>query len=338
LQGASAYTNGSDGWWRSDGQAGWYNATYAVGIYATDSTYVRTYNGAQFYSSSIIEAGASVRGPIFYDSNNTGYYVDPSSLTYLYQLTLAGGGYFRPNNWIQLDGSYGLYWPNNYGAHLHANDLSTYTQFALRGSKNSYGGIYDQYSAVNIAMYDSSGNGGVYREANGRWFSYYHVGNNCWGFGTSSTSSAYNIYCPTGVYSGGRVDGTIFYDANNTGYYVDPNSTSRMGTINADVLYSYGNVTAYSDERLKKDWEDLAPNFVALLARIKSGTYTRIDSGERQVGVGAQSLQTILKEAVSEKEQYLGVNYGNAAMVSAVELAKYVTALEQRIQQLEARL
>jgi dTDP-4-dehydrorhamnose reductase len=102
-----------------------------------------------------------------------------------------------------------------------------------------------------------------------------------------------------------------------------------MGTINADVLYSYGNVTAYSDERLKKDWETLPTNFVEELAKIKSGTYTRIDSGERQLGVGAQSLQAILKEAVSEKEEYLGVHYGNTAMVSAVELAKEVVKLKE---------
>jgi hypothetical protein len=109
-----------------------------------------------------------------------------------------------------------------------------------------------------------------------------------------------------------------------------------MGTINADVLYSYGNVTAYSDERLKKDWESLPTNFVEELAKIKSGTYTRIDSGERQVGVGAQSLQAILKEAVSEKEEYLGVHYGNAAMVSAVELAKEVVDLRARVAILES--
>lgn len=130
----------------------------------------------------------------------------------------------------------------------------------------------------------------------------------------------------------------IMYDVNNTAYYVDPASGSRMGGINADSLYSYGNVTAYSDERLKTDWEVLPEDFVEKLAKVKSGTYTRIDSGERQVGVGAQSLQVILKEAVSDSQEYLGVNYGNAALASAVELAKYVTALEQRISQLEARL
>ena len=35
-----------DGWWRSSGQAGWYNSDYAVGIYATQAGWVQTYNSA----------------------------------------------------------------------------------------------------------------------------------------------------------------------------------------------------------------------------------------------------------------------------------------------------
>ena len=46
LTGADAYTNGTDGWWRSNGQAGWYSATYSVGIYATQAGWVQTYNSA----------------------------------------------------------------------------------------------------------------------------------------------------------------------------------------------------------------------------------------------------------------------------------------------------
>ena len=56
LSGAPAYTNGSDGWWRSSGQAGWYNSDYAVGIYATEAGNVRTYNSANFISSGTVTA------------------------------------------------------------------------------------------------------------------------------------------------------------------------------------------------------------------------------------------------------------------------------------------
>jgi hypothetical protein len=91
-----------------------------------------------------------------------------------------------------------------------------------------------------------------------------------------------------------------------------------------------GNVTAYSDERLKTDWAPLALNYVGQLANIKSGSFTRIDNGERQVGVSAQSLQTLLPEAVMDSE-HLSVAYGNAAMVSAVELAKEVVSLKSEV-------
>jgi hypothetical protein len=183
--------------------------------------------------------------PIFYDSNNSGYYVDANNNTNLYSLTLSGGTYFQPNSWIQFNGQYGLYWPNNNGAHIEANVSSSYGQLGLRGSRNNYSGIYDQFSGVNGMMYDGAGNGGVYREANGRWYFYHNVANNCTGFGSSTTASGYDIYAATGIYSGGRVDGTIFYDSNNTAYYTDPNGTSRINLINADTLRSYSNI--YTD-------------------------------------------------------------------------------------------
>jgi hypothetical protein len=97
-----------------------------------------------------------------------------------------------------------------------------------------------------------------------------------------------------------------------------------------------GNVTAYSDERLKKDWTAIPGGFVERLAQIKSGTYTRIDSEQRQAGVSAQDFQTLLPETVSEDNSgTLSLAYGNAALVSAVELAKEVTDLRARVAQLE---
>jgi hypothetical protein len=97
------------------------------------------------------------------------------------------------------------------------------------------------------------------------------------------------------------------------------------------------NVTAFSDERLKKDWAPLQNDFVAKLAKVKSGTYTRIDSDERQAGVGAQSFQPLLPETVlTDNAGTLSVAYGNAAMVSAVELAKDNVELRARIEKLEA--
>lgn len=94
-----------------------------------------------------------------------------------------------------------------------------------------------------------------------------------------------------------------------------------------------GNISSSSDERLKKKWKTFGKDFVERLAKIKSGTFERKKSKERQVGVGAQSLQALIPEAVqSDGKGYLSVSYGQAAMVACVELAKEVTRLKALVE------
>ena len=104
------------------------------------------------------------------------------------------------------------------------------------------------------------------------------------------------------------------------------------------AIVASDDITAFSDERLKENWKSLPNSFIAELANVKSGTYSRIDiNGKVQAGVSAQSLQKVLPEAVVETETAFAVNYGNAALVAAVELAKKVVELEDRIKALEAK-
>jgi hypothetical protein len=93
-----------------------------------------------------------------------------------------------------------------------------------------------------------------------------------------------------------------------------------------------GNVQANSDERLKTSWLSLPADFIERAASAKSGTYTRIDSGERQAGSSAQDWQKLLPEVVSAgPDGTLSLAYGNAALVLAMELAKRVLELEQKL-------
>jgi hypothetical protein len=108
-------------------------------------------------------------------------------------------------------------------------------------------------------------------------------------------------------------------------------STNRLQMDMTGNLTMAGNVTAYSDERLKKDWAELPDDFIVRLAEIKHGTFTRLDGGLRQVGVSAQSLQNLLPEAVIEQSGYLSVAYGNAALAAVIELSKRVLELEKRL-------
>lgn len=115
-------------------------------------------------------------------------------------------------------------------------------------------------------------------------------------------------------------------------------ATSRWTSDTSGNFVARGNVTAYSDERLKKDWAPVAEDFVDRLAKVKHGTYTRTDSDERQAGVSAQDWQKLLAETVlTSSDGFLSVAYGNAALVAAVKLAERVVALEARLAALEAK-
>ena len=50
----------NNGWYRSNGQTGWYNQTYGGGMYMQDSTYVRTYGSKQLYVNTHIKAASNV--------------------------------------------------------------------------------------------------------------------------------------------------------------------------------------------------------------------------------------------------------------------------------------
>jgi hypothetical protein len=110
-----------------------------------------------------------------------------------------------------------------------------------------------------------------------------------------------------------------------SGFITGNLSTGGNITAGGSITAS-GNITAFSDERLKKDWAPLAGDFVERLAGVLSGTYTRIDTGARQVGVGAGSLRSVMPEAVMGGET-LSVAYGNAALVAVIELAREVVRL-----------
>lgn len=93
-----------------------------------------------------------------------------------------------------------------------------------------------------------------------------------------------------------------------------------------------GNITANSDERKKRNWQSLEPDFIKRLRNVKRGSYERIDIGIRQIGVGAQGLQKVIPEAVEvDKNGFLSVAYGQAALVIALELADIVSDLQEKM-------
>jgi hypothetical protein len=151
---------------------------------------------------------------------------------------------------------------------------------------------------------------------------------------------------PTFQTAGGA---TITGTTTSATYYVI-GTTSTSGSLSTASI-SNTNVVSYnastgalsavshvssSDESLKTNWRDVAPDFIERLAGVKNGVFDRIESGNTEVGVGAQSLQKVLAEAiVAGEDGMLSVNYGGAALVAAIKLAERVVALEARLAALE---
>lgn len=152
----------------------------------------------------------------------------------------------------------------------------------------------------------------------------------------SATNSAFLLFANSTNNERSRItvdNGRNLYISNNSG-------TTNHFTFDASGNFTAtGNVTAYSDERLKKDWATLSADFVDRLAGVKHGTYTRIDTGERQAGASAQGVQELLPEVVMAAEDgTLSLAYGNAALVAAIQLAQQLVHTRNRVAQLEAKL
>jgi hypothetical protein len=92
-----------------------------------------------------------------------------------------------------------------------------------------------------------------------------------------------------------------------------------------------GNVTAYSDRRLKTDIEPIH-NALDKVQQLNGVSYKRIDSGEYQVGLIAQDVEKVIGEVVKEQDGYKTVAYGNlvAVLIEAIkELRAEVEALKK---------
>ena len=104
------------------------------------------------------------------------------------------------------------------------------------------------------------------------------------------------------------------------------------------TIYATGAITALSDAR-KKDITGEAGVTVEQIAHAPAVQFLWKDKERRkdgqQVGTLAQYWQTVLPEVVSDKGGELSMQYGVAALVSAIITARKVVDHERRITELE---
>jgi hypothetical protein len=116
------------------------------------------------------------------------------------------------------------------------------------------------------------------------------------------------------------------------GWSASSNCFQMDGSGNLTML---GNVTAYSDIRMKKDVETI-DNALDLVGKMRGVKYTRIDTGKAGVGVIAQEMLEVMPEVVQQgigADDTLSVAYGNLVGV----LIEAIKELEARVAQLEGK-
>ena len=230
-----------------------------------------TYGGVKFFDNSpgistteIMSIGkldAHVRvinnlySKIYYDIDNTTYYVDPATGTNLNGTLINNAGTAMTGGW-------------NRSILLNA----MFPVIVFNSNNTKYSGIGVDYSAVNSGFY-------------------FWVNGNSTDINNGSATIAMNIDTGNFVAAAGSFRAPIFYDSNNTAYYVDPNSTTNISALSttslgvgtaasgtAGEIRAANNITAYysSDIRLKTNIKPIE-NSLFKLQQINGMTFDWTD-------------------------------------------------------------
>ena len=231
-----------------------YENEWAILMYRNSYVELR-YNGTweQRTQSGYVQARGSYRAPLFYDSNDTGYYVDPNSTGQAARFR--GRIYIGPNN------SWGRYLQVGGNGREFVNNSSIASVVTTNG---------------NLHLDSASG----YTT----YINYYDGGTTIFGTGSNNEVARLNSDY---FRHNSDVRTPIFYDNNNTGYYGDFASTTITNVTRANYLsnrydvstnhqfgmyFSSGRSTAYAIYREGGGWSYRYPDLrIAFHTGIKFG-------------------------------------------------------------------
>ena len=155
--------------------------------------------GGAITSTGIIQSNASVRAPIFYDSNNTSYYVDPGATSALTTVNIKGG--------ITFPGS---------GLGTIARGGSNYAIYQESGSWTS------PFPDLNIGFHTGISIGAHGNYNGTRFFNNSDMVTQIMAVGNiASPLGNDNVYVNNSLLAGSSLRAPIFYDSNNTAYFGD---------------------------------------------------------------------------------------------------------------------
>jgi hypothetical protein len=228
-------------------------------VYQNYSNYNSTSYDATF---NRLYSNTDMRAQLFYDTNDTSYYVDPHSTSYQRSLFLgahdSGTSEFRFGE--DSSGWYGdrWYWDSGYNTYRYSRFAGTDSLIHYHDTRDAsritYGRniVFDNYGKGIVGTYDSyrlqavfsmgdsyklSVDGTSAGNLYGLAWSHPNAGSlggannlNDHGLLLINNGSFRAAISSRAVFSA-DVRGTLFYDYNNTGYYLDPTSTTALRTV-----------------------------------------------------------------------------------------------------------
>jgi hypothetical protein len=357
----------------------WYSDIWRLGATrsggAAAADFVVQLNGVNKLNLTVggsLSVTGDMRSPIFYDSNNTGYYVDPASSSNINTITAQEyytNGWFRNN-----DSNEGLYnqtttqhWSSNTNGYWDASSTTNVSaiRFYTGGHVTSLRGYAYANDSNEIGFLNNAGNwalkstsaGNVYATADFRAPIFYDSNDTSYYADLASTGQSINAR--GGIKTSGYNSAGSAFSMNwphsgwidmwgSTGQIMNISSASGLA-VNLAVT---GDVTAYySDERLK----DKKGNVVNALSKILSlnGFYytdnniaktNGYNNDELQLGLSAQEVQKEFPEIVSLAPFDTDYNeYGKKISKSGenyltVNYSKLVPALVEAIKEQQSQI
>jgi hypothetical protein len=179
-------------------------------------------------------ATSSFRAPIFYDSDDTGYYVDPNGTSNLSRVLIPNAssgaslivGINNTSRVIDDNARKGLVVNADYYPHIYVNALSS-------ASNDVHGAVISMTGVLSAGGYRRWGMGIANTDPSalswGWWDNesnpHYSVGGT---LGYTSTGARMWLNTDGVLQTTGSMRAPIFYDSNDTNYYVDPASGSNL--------------------------------------------------------------------------------------------------------------
>ena len=155
----------------------------------------------------------SIRGELYYDRDNTSYYLNPASTSVLNTLNTNGGDITATHFGIANSSSGSRDGIALYGGATGGEP--TYGLLFTGTSLGTHGGVTGNW-ATYFTMNNDTSRGWIFRRV---------------GSGNSASISAGGL-----ATFDNSVRTPIFYDSNDTTYYIDPNSTSRSARLRGEIL------------------------------------------------------------------------------------------------------